>query len=59
MALKELKKSSRVTNIFSTITDEDVEAASDDPPAPDENVDAGGAVPADIPEDADDGDDAA
>jgi phage-related protein (TIGR01555 family) len=36
IALKELKQSSRVTGIFSNITDEDIEAASDDPPAPSE-----------------------
>lgn len=35
-ALKELKQSSRVTGIFSNITEEEIEAASDDPPDPSE-----------------------
>jgi uncharacterized protein len=36
VALKELKQSSRVTGIFSNITDEDIEAAADEPPDPSE-----------------------
>jgi hypothetical protein len=40
-ALKELKQSSRVTGVFSNITDEEIEAASDDPPSPSE-IDEGG-----------------
>ncbi|WP_180001228.1 DUF1073 domain-containing protein [Acinetobacter sp. YH12255] len=33
-ALKELRQSSEITGIFSNITDDDIEAANDDPPAP-------------------------
>ncbi len=33
-ALKELRQSSEITGIFSNITDNDIEAANDDPPAP-------------------------
>lgn len=35
-ALKELKQSSRVTGIFSNISEEEIEAADDEPPAPGE-----------------------
>lgn len=35
-ALKELKQSSRVTGIFSNITDEEIEAAAEEPPPPSE-----------------------
>lgn len=38
-ALKELKQSSRNTGIFSNITDEEIEAADDEPPAPSEMED--------------------
>lgn len=34
IALKELRQSSEITGIFSNITDNDIEAANDDPPAP-------------------------
>lgn len=33
-ALKELRQSSEITGIFSNITDDDIEAANDEPPAP-------------------------
>jgi hypothetical protein len=42
--LKELREQSKVTGIFTNITDEEIEAAEDDPPAPDM-----GADPADAP----------
>ena len=36
-ALKELRKSSQVTGVFSNITDADIEAAENEPPMPGEN----------------------
>lgn len=33
-AMKELRQSSEITGVFSNITDEDIEAANDEPPAP-------------------------
>ena len=33
-ALKELRQSSEITGIWSSITDEDIERANDEPPAP-------------------------
>ena len=47
-ALKELKQSSRVTGIFSNITDEEIEAADDKPPDPSEMGDD--PVPGDKPD---------
>ncbi len=40
-ALKELKQSSRITGIFSNITDEEIQAASTEPPDPSEVAGAG------------------
>ena len=55
--LKELKQSSRVTGIFTNITDEDIEAAADEPPAPSElDGDTGAGRVPEVPEgDNDDG----
>jgi uncharacterized protein len=59
VALKELKQSSRVTGIFSNITDKDIEAASDEPPDPSELDDGSGGEKPDPEVPDEPGDDAA
>jgi phage-related protein (TIGR01555 family) len=46
VALKELRHASRQTGVFTNITDEDINAAEDEPPAPGEGVDPGAEVDA-------------
>ena len=57
-ALKELRQSSEVTGIWTNITDEDIEEAEDEPPAPGENsppstMDAAGGFDPNQPRDGD------
>ncbi|MCG7221233.1 DUF1073 domain-containing protein [Acinetobacter sp. AG3] len=55
-ALKELRQSSEVTGIFSHITDEEIEAAVDDPPPPKGEYDEESNQPTDAPSGKKDGD---
>lgn len=55
-ALKELRQSSEVTGIFSHITDEEIENADDDPPAPRSELDEIPDQPTNAPSSEKDGD---